>query len=91
MPFGTYETSPEQALETAIKFLKFGKVEGVKLEGGKEMFDTISKITNVGIPVIGHIGLTPQRKNSLGGFKVQGKSLESVIYLYFLYKGKKTY
>ncbi|KAJ3322986.1 hypothetical protein HDU76_013748 [Blyttiomyces sp. JEL0837] len=56
--------------------LPFGRVEAVKLEGGVEMADTISRICRVGIPVMGHIGLTPQRANSLGGFRVQGKTLE---------------
>ncbi len=71
---GSYEIGPEQALETAIRFIKEGRVQAVKLEGGKEMAPTIRKITTAGIPVLGHIGLTPQRQNALGGFKVQGKS-----------------
>jgi len=71
---GSYEISPEQALETAIKFVKEGRVQGVKLEGGIEMAPTIKKLTTAGIPVLGHIGLTPQRQNALGGFRVQGKT-----------------
>lgn len=71
---GSYEISPEQALETAIKFVKTGRMQGIKLEGGLEMAPTIKKITAAGIPVLGHIGLTPQRQNSLGGFRVQGKT-----------------
>lgn len=71
---GSYESSPEQAVETAIRFVKEGRVQGVKLEGGKEMAATVAKITSVGIPVLAHIGLTPQRLNALGGFRVQGKS-----------------
>src|SRR6478735_579437 len=71
---GTYEIGPEQALATAIRFIKEGRVQGVKLEGGKEMAPTIKKITTAGIPVLGHIGLTPQRQNALGGFRVQGKT-----------------
>ncbi|OAQ30979.1 hypothetical protein K457DRAFT_110011 [Linnemannia elongata AG-77] len=74
MPFGTYETSPEQAINTAVRLMKEGKAEAVKLEGGKEMAPTIARLTQVGIPVLGHIGLTPQRQASLGGFKVQGKT-----------------
>ncbi|CAG8983938.1 hypothetical protein HYALB_00006906 [Hymenoscyphus albidus] len=74
MPMGSYEISPEQALETAIKFVKDGRVHGIKLEGGIEMAPTIKKITSAGIPVLGHIGLTPQRQNALGGFRVQGKT-----------------
>ena len=71
---GSYEIAPEQALETAIRFIKEGRVQAVKLEGGKEMAPTIRKITSAGIPVLGHVGLTPQRQNALGGFKVQGKT-----------------
>jgi 3-methyl-2-oxobutanoate hydroxymethyltransferase len=71
---GSYEISPEQALETAIRFIKQGRVQGVKLEGGREMAPTIRKITSAGIPVLGHVGLTPQRQNALGGFRVQGKT-----------------
>ncbi|KAJ8098745.1 ketopantoate hydroxymethyltransferase-domain-containing protein [Lipomyces tetrasporus] len=74
LPFGTYEISPEQALENSIRLVREGNVEGVKLEGGVEMADTIKKITTAGIPVLGHIGLTPQRSASLGGFKVQGRT-----------------
>jgi 3-methyl-2-oxobutanoate hydroxymethyltransferase len=71
---GSYEVSPEQALETAIRFIKQGRVQSIKLEGGAEMAPTIKKITSAGIPVLGHIGLTPQRQNALGGFRVQGKT-----------------
>lgn len=74
LPMGSYEISPEQALETAIRFIKQGRVQSVKLEGGKEMAPTIRKITSAGIPVLGHVGLTPQRQNALGGFRVQGKT-----------------
>jgi len=74
LPMGSYEIAPEQALESAIKFVKEGRVHGVKLEGGIEMAPTIKKITTAGIPVLGHVGLTPQRQNSLGGFRVQGKT-----------------
>ncbi|KAK9368959.1 ketopantoate hydroxymethyltransferase-domain-containing protein [Lipomyces kononenkoae] len=74
LPFGTYEVSAEQALESSIRFIREGNMEGVKLEGGIEMADTIKKITTAGIPVMGHIGLTPQRSVSLGGFRVQGKT-----------------
>lgn len=74
MPMGSYEISPEQALETAFRFVKTGRVHGIKLEGGREMAPTIQKITGAGIPVLAHIGLTPQRQNSFGGFRVQGKT-----------------
>ncbi|KAF9296853.1 hypothetical protein BGZ88_011710 [Linnemannia elongata] len=75
MAFGTYETSPDQAVTNAVRMMKEGKVEAVKLEGGKEMAPTIARLTQVGIPVLGHIGLTPQRQASLGGYKVQGKTV----------------
>lgn len=76
---GSYEVSPEQALQTAIRFIKEGRVQGVKLEGGREMAPTIRKITSAGIPVLAHIGLTPQRQNALGGFRVQGKTREGAM------------
>jgi 3-methyl-2-oxobutanoate hydroxymethyltransferase len=71
---GSYEVSPEQALQSAIRMIKQGRVQSVKLEGGREFAPTIKKITAAGIPVLGHIGLTPQRQNALGGFRVQGKT-----------------
>ena len=71
---GSYEIAPEQGLESAIRMVKEGRVQGVKLEGGVEMAPTIERITRAGIPVLGHVGLTPQRQNSLGGFRVQGKT-----------------
>jgi 3-methyl-2-oxobutanoate hydroxymethyltransferase len=78
---GAYEISPEQALETAIRVIKEGRVQAIKLEGGKEMAPTIRKITTAGIPVLGHVGLTPQRQNALGGFRVQGKTSDGAIKL----------
>ena len=74
LPMGSYEISPEQALASSIRLVKEGRVHAVKLEGGAEMAPTISKITAAGIPVLAHVGLTPQRQNALGGFRVQGKS-----------------
>ncbi|KAK0709667.1 ketopantoate hydroxymethyltransferase-domain-containing protein [Lasiosphaeria miniovina] len=74
LSMGSYEIAPQQALETAIRFIKEGRMQGIKLEGGKEMAPTIAKITTAGIPVLGHVGLTPQRQNALGGFRVQGKT-----------------
>ncbi|EEP76284.1 3-methyl-2-oxobutanoate hydroxymethyltransferase [Uncinocarpus reesii 1704] len=79
MPMGSYEVSPEQALQTAIRLVKEGRVQSVKLEGGSEMAPTIKRITQAGIPVVAHIGLTPQRQNALGGFRVQGKSTAEAI------------
>lgn len=81
LPCGTYEIAPEQALATAIRFIKEGRVQSIKLEGGKEMATTIRKIVTAGIPVLGHIGLTPQRQNSLGGFRVQGKTTSGALSL----------
>ncbi len=79
LPMGSYEISPEQALASAIQMIKIGRVKSVKLEGGKEMAPTIAKITSSGIPVLAHVGLTPQRQNALGGFRVQGKSIMSAV------------
>jgi 3-methyl-2-oxobutanoate hydroxymethyltransferase len=76
---GSYEIAPQQALETAIRFIKEGRVQSIKLEGGKEMAPSIEKITTAGIPVLGHVGLTPQRQNALGGFRVQGKTADGAI------------
>ena len=76
---GSYEIAPEQALESAIRIIKEGRVQGVKLEGGVEMASHIEHISRAGILVIGHVGLTPQRQNSLGGFRVQGKSTASAL------------
>lgn len=72
MPFGSYQSSSELAIENATKFLKVG-AHAVKLEGGQRVANTISVLVEAGIPVMGHIGLTPQSVNVLGGYKVQGK------------------
>jgi 3-methyl-2-oxobutanoate hydroxymethyltransferase len=72
-PFGTYEVSPEQALETGIRLFKEAKVHAIKLEGGKKVVPQITKLIGAGIPVMGHLGLTPQSVHALGGFKVQGR------------------
>ncbi|KAI8580817.1 hypothetical protein K450DRAFT_234732 [Umbelopsis ramanniana AG] len=74
LPFGSYESNPEDAVKVALRFVKEGNVEAVKLEGGKEMAETVRRITTVGIPVLAHVGLTPQRQASLGGFRVQAKT-----------------
>ena len=73
LPFGSYETSPEDALATAIRVMKSTGAAAVKLEGGVRSAAAIAAITNAGIPVMGHIGFTPQSVHSLGGFKVQGR------------------
>jgi 3-methyl-2-oxobutanoate hydroxymethyltransferase len=79
LPMGSYEISPEQALGSAIRMMKEGRVQSVKLEGGAEMEDTIRKITTAGIPVCGHVGLTPQRQHALGGFRVQGNTVAKAM------------
>ena len=72
-PFGSYESSPEQAVETGIRFFKEAQVGAVKLEGGAKVIPQIQKLIAAGIPVMGHLGLTPQSVHALGGFKVQGR------------------
>ena len=72
-PFGSYESSPVQALETGIRFFKEAQVGAVKLEGGVKVVPQIEKLIAAGIPVMGHLGLTPQSVHALGGFKVQGR------------------
>jgi 3-methyl-2-oxobutanoate hydroxymethyltransferase len=72
-PFGSYESSPEQAVETGVRFFKEAKVGAVKLEGGAKVVPQIEKLIAAGIPVMGHLGLTPQSVHVLGGFKVQGR------------------
>ena len=79
LPMGSYEISPDQALGSAIRMVKEGRMQSVKLEGGVEMADTIRKITTAGIPVCGHTGLTPQRQHALGGFRVQGTTVEKAV------------
>ncbi|MGI6748744.1 MAG: 3-methyl-2-oxobutanoate hydroxymethyltransferase [Anaerovoracaceae bacterium] len=73
MPFGSYNVSKEEAIKNATRMLKEGRCDAVKLEGGREIAETIKAIVDAGIPVMGHIGLTPQTVSKLGGFKVQGK------------------
>ncbi|EEB05785.1 3-methyl-2-oxobutanoatehydroxymethyltransferase [Schizosaccharomyces japonicus yFS275] len=77
MPFGSYELSPQHALKSAIRMFREGRIQAVKLEGGREIAPTIAAITSAGIPVVGHIGLLPQRQAVTGGFTVQGKSEET--------------
>ena len=77
MPFGAYHVSDEQALANAIRFLKEGGAEAVKLEGGVKRAPLVRKLVEAQIPVMGHIGLTPQSVHALGGYRVQGKTLDS--------------
>ncbi|KIY00428.1 uncharacterized protein Z520_04113 [Fonsecaea multimorphosa CBS 102226] len=81
LPMGSYELSPEQALASAIRMVKEGRMQSVKLEGGAEMAPAIKKITTAGIPLCAHIGLTPQRQHALGGFRVQGNTLDKAMSL----------
>lgn len=73
LPFGSYEAGPQQALATATRFLKETGAHAVKLEGGERVAEQIAVLTQAGIPVIAHIGFTPQSVNGLGGFRVQGR------------------
>jgi 3-methyl-2-oxobutanoate hydroxymethyltransferase len=73
LPFGSYEVSPQQALTTAIRFMKEGGCHAVKFEGGVRVAEQIRLVTEAGIPVMGHIGFTPQSEHRLGGYRVQGR------------------
>ena len=77
-PFGSYEDSAEQALATGVRFFKEAKPQAVKLEGGAKVIPQIKKLIAAGIPVMGHLGLTPQSVHALGGFKVQGRGSAGV-------------
>lgn len=74
MPFMSYQASVEEAVRNAGRFLQQGGMDAIKLEGGRERADAIRAITGAGIPVMGHLGLTPQSVNQLGGFRAQGKT-----------------
>ncbi len=73
LPFGSYEAGAQQALESSIRFFKEGGAHAVKLEGGERVADQIAALTAAGIPVMAHIGFTPQSVNGLGGFRIQGR------------------
>ncbi|RKN50933.1 3-methyl-2-oxobutanoate hydroxymethyltransferase [Micromonospora endolithica] len=81
MPFGSYEEGRTQALRTAVRFMKEGGCHAVKLEGGRRCADQIAAIVGAGIPVMAHIGFTPQSEHTLGGYRVQGRgdSAEDVL------------
>jgi 3-methyl-2-oxobutanoate hydroxymethyltransferase len=74
MPFGSYQISPEEALRNAVRCIKEGGAHAVKLEGGIHVVDTIARITAADIPVMGHVGLTPQSIHRMGGHRVQGRN-----------------
>jgi 3-methyl-2-oxobutanoate hydroxymethyltransferase len=76
LPFMSYQVSPSQAVESAGRLMKEGACESVKLEGGQEVAEHVERIVRAGIPVVAHVGLTPQSVHALGGFKVQGRGQE---------------
>ena len=73
LPFGSYEASPERAVETAVRFMKDSGAHAVKLEGGARVTPQVAAIVGAGIPVMAHIGFTPQKEHALGGYRVQGR------------------
>jgi 3-methyl-2-oxobutanoate hydroxymethyltransferase len=79
MPFMSYQTSCEEALRNAGRFLKEAGAEAIKLEGGSEFYDTIKKIVDAGIPVMGHLGLTPQSVYKFGGYGVRGEDRDQAL------------
>jgi 3-methyl-2-oxobutanoate hydroxymethyltransferase len=81
LPFGSYEEGPTQALRTAVRFLKEGGCHAVKLEGGRRVAPQVAALTQAGIPVMAHIGFTPQSEHVFGGYRVQGRgdSADEVI------------
>jgi 3-methyl-2-oxobutanoate hydroxymethyltransferase len=78
MPYGSYHESSEEAVHNAARFVKEAGVEAVKMEGGEKRVDVIRRVIDAEIPVAGHIGLTPQSVNMMGGYKVQGKTLHAI-------------
>ena len=73
LPFGSYQASPEQALQTAARFMKESGAHAVKLEGGSRVLPQVEALVSAGVPVMGHLGLTPQSVNAFGGYRVQGR------------------
>ena len=73
MPFGSYQAGPQQALETATRYMKEGGAHAVKLEGGKRVVPQVDALVQAGIPVMAHVGFTPQSEHTLGGYRVQGR------------------
>ena len=82
MPFGTYQGDTAEAVRNAIRFVKEAGAEAVKVEGGERKMDLIARLVDAQIPVMGHIGLTPQSQHLFGGFKVQGKSMQAAEQLF---------
>jgi len=79
MPYGSYHLSREDSVRSAVRFLKEGGATAVKLEGGRKRLDTVGALLDAEVPVMGHVGLTPQSVNKLGGYKVQGKAVEEGV------------
>lgn len=77
MPYGSYHTGADDAVRVALRLVKEGGAEAVKLEGGKKRADLVKRLVDEEVPVMGHIGLTPQSVNALGGYRVQGKTAET--------------
>src|SRR6266403_1200343 len=75
MPFGTYQGDVNEALKNAVRFVKEAGAEAVKVEGGERRLEVIARLTEAEIPVMGHVGLTPQSVNAMGGYRVQGKTV----------------
>jgi 3-methyl-2-oxobutanoate hydroxymethyltransferase len=73
LPFGSYQVSPQQALDTSIRMMKEGMAHGVKLEGGRTVVPAVEMVTGAGVPVMAHLGFTPQSEHALGGYRVQGR------------------
>jgi 3-methyl-2-oxobutanoate hydroxymethyltransferase len=73
LPFGSYQSSVTQAMETAAAFMKDGGAQAVKLEGGRSVLPQVEALASAGVPVIGHLGLTPQSVHAIGGYRVQGR------------------
>ncbi len=82
LPFGSFQVSDQQALENAIRFVKEAGADAVKLEGAGQSLSRVRSITGAGVPVMGHIGLTPQTATMLGGFKAQGRTAARAVQLY---------
>ncbi len=79
LPFGSYQISVEDALRSATRVIQEGGAQSVKLEGGERMAPTVARLVEIGIPVVGHVGLTPQSVHAMGGFRVQGRGVEEGV------------
>src|SRR5499433_2443725 len=77
MPYGSYHASIDESVRNAVRFVKEGGAEAVKVEGGERRLELIARLTEAEIPVMGHVGLTPQSVNALGGYRVQGKTTDA--------------